>query len=167
MNIADILRIYQGSDGEATKALYARLEACGQAGFIAVQLFRACKASERAKVYRGGNSQSSYRRLAYDRKQWSLDNLCAALMTETLGIAWGWGVDREQPVHCHVLYIDLPTGQVSFHAGARSRGPDYPGQWDGMRGAGAGRVCSWVVRILGSIDAAGKVTAASAAAPFA
>jgi hypothetical protein len=58
--------------GEATKALYARLEACGVQGFLAVQLFRACKSSERAKVYRGGNRQGSYRRQAYDRKQWSL-----------------------------------------------------------------------------------------------
>ena len=29
---ADLLRIYEGSDGEATRGLYARLQACGPVG---------------------------------------------------------------------------------------------------------------------------------------
>ena len=75
MNAADVISIYQGSNGEATKALYAQLESMGPHGVIAMNLFRACKCSERAKVYRG----RGYRDEAYRRKQWSMDNLCEAL----------------------------------------------------------------------------------------
>jgi hypothetical protein len=150
MQRAEIYAVYAGSNGEATKALYARLEALGTAGVVAVNLFRACKASERAKVYRGGG----YRGAAYDKKQWSMDNLCAALERdgERLGIRWGWGIDdamkgRGEPHH-HVLYVDLPTGQVSFHSGSRGAGPDYPDRWDGLPGQSAGRICGWVEQLL-------------------
>jgi hypothetical protein len=70
------LEIYAGSDGEATKRLYAELEALGLVGVIAMNLFRACKASARAKVYRGGG----YRGMAYDKKQWSIGQLVEALI---------------------------------------------------------------------------------------
>src|SRR5262245_49999554 len=67
---ADLLSIYSGSDGAASRALYDRLEACGPAGRLARDLFRAAKASERAKVYRGGErGRGSYKGMAYDRKQ--------------------------------------------------------------------------------------------------
>lgn len=150
-----VLRTYQGSDGEATKALYEVLNGLGPIGTVAVNLFRACKSSERAKVYRGGErGRGSYRRMAYDRKQWSLDNLCATLAADAdqFGIRWGWGIDlvlrdRDDPHH-HVLYVDLPTGQVSFHSGVRGNGPDYPGQWDGQPGQSAGRICAWISRLI-------------------
>jgi hypothetical protein len=143
---AAVYRIYLGSDGEATKALYAELETRGPAGGVAVNLFRACKASERAKVYRGGG----YRGRAYDKKQWSMDNLCTALdaRAAVLEITWGWAEDPEQPVHRHVLYVDLPTGQVSLHTAARGAGPDYTAPWDGVRGQGADRICRWIGRLL-------------------
>ncbi len=51
-----------------------------------------------------------------------------------LGIVWGWGFDPDQPVHRLVVYIDLPSGQVSFHAAERGPGPDYPASWDGVPG---------------------------------
>jgi hypothetical protein len=105
--LAEVIRIYQGSDGDATRALYTRLEALGIAGEIAVNVFRATKASERAKVYRGGG----YRGMAYDRKQWAMANLCQALAGHAAeaDIAWGWGEDPATPAYSHVLYVDLPT----------------------------------------------------------
>ena len=73
--------IYYGSDGESTKALYARLWKLGPVGVIAVNLFRACKCSERAKQYHGGiRGKGSYRSMAYERKQWSI----AALQRQAL-----------------------------------------------------------------------------------
>lgn len=149
--LVQVARVYQGSDGDATKALYARLETFGPIGTVAVNLFRAQKASERAKVYHGGiRGRGSYRSMAYDRKQWAMDNLAAALAqhAEALGIAWGWGEDAKQDYHRCVLYVDLPTGQVSFHTAARSQGPDYPGQWDGVRGQSVDRIVRWVARVL-------------------
>jgi hypothetical protein len=149
--LADILETYTGSDGERTKALYVELESSGPIGAVATNLFRACKASERAKVYRGGErGRGSYRRMAYDRKQWAMDNLCSALAKHAtdLRIVWGWGRDNTQPRHCDVLYIELPTGQVSFHTACRGQGPDYHGAWDGQRGQSADRICRWVARLL-------------------
>lgn len=140
-----VLRVYRGSNGDATKALYAELEKIGPAGIIAVNLFRAQKASERAKVYRRG-----FKGAAYEKKQWSMDNLASALGVHApaLGFIWGWGKDEKQPFHTHVLYVDLPTGQVSFHAADRGAGPDYPKLWDGMPGQSPDRICRWVGRLL-------------------
>lgn len=143
----DIMQIYEGSNGDATKALYAALERdCGIAGFVAVNVFRATKSSARAKVYRGGG----YKGMAYDRKNWSLDNLCRSLAVnaQSLGIRWGWGRDTESVGFEHVLYIDLPTGQVSFHTDRRSDGPDYPDKWDGVRRMGPDRICRWCANLL-------------------
>jgi hypothetical protein len=144
--IAEVLQTYRGSDGERTKALYERLSALGPGGLVAVELFRAQKASERAKVYRRG----SHRGAAYDRKEWAMGRLCEALAlhAEQLGLSWGWGLDEEQPVHRHVLYVDLPTGQASFHTAVRAIGPDYPGAWDGQRGQSPDRILRYVGRVL-------------------
>jgi hypothetical protein len=144
-DIGDVLRIYRGSDGDATAALYRDLEALGPVGAVAVNLFRACKASERAKTYR-----RDFSREAYGRKQWAMDNLCNALTEHAavIGDRWGWGVDDKQPVHRHVLYIDLPTGQVSFHSAVRGRGPDYAGAWDGRPAQSADRICRWLGRLF-------------------
>lgn len=150
MELAEVLAIYEGSDGEATRALYGALAELGAAGAIATNLFRAQKASARAKVYRGGErGRGSYRSMAYDRKGWAIDNLCKALAEHAgaLSIRWGWGIDGKQAVHAHVLYVDLPTGQVSFHAGWRGSGPDYPAEWDGLKGASPGRICRWVAML--------------------
>lgn len=151
MDYATVLAVYEGSDGDATKALYQRLGAIGLVGQVAVNLFRAQKASARAKVYRGGErGRGSYRRMAYDRKGWALDQLCDALDAhqDAHGLVWGWGIDPKQEVHRHVLYIELPTGQVSFHSGERGRGPAYPGDWDGARGMSPARVCRFVADLL-------------------
>jgi hypothetical protein len=151
MDFAQVLAVYTGSDGDATKALYARLGAFGPAGAIAVELFRTQKASARAKVYRGGErGRGSYRRMAYDRKGWAMDNLVAALGEHghRLGIGWGWGEDPARDPHRHVLYVDLPTGQVSFHSAARRSGPDYAKSWDGQRGAVPSRICRWIADLF-------------------
>lgn len=146
-----VVRVYEGSNGDATKALYDEVSALGPQGVVAVNLFRANKNSARAKVYRGGiRGRGSYRGMAYDRKQWAMGNLCQVLGRHAgaCGITWGWGVDDEAPKFRHVLYVDIPTGQVSFHTESRLDGPDYPGEWDGVRGASVDRICRWMVRII-------------------
>jgi hypothetical protein len=148
---SSLLRIYEGSDGEATRGLYARLQAFGPVGEIATNLFRAQKCSSRAKVYRGGvPGRGSYRAMAYDRKHWSIENLCRVLGEhgKAAGIPWGWREDPEKSVHRFVLFVELPTGQVSFHAALRGFGPNYPKEWDGMRGQAPTRICLWISQIL-------------------
>lgn len=127
--------VYNGSEGALTRAYYAALEQRGPAGIVAVNLFRAQKCSTRAKKYRGGvRGVGSYRGMAYDRKAWSMGNLCAALAEhgEALGIAYGWKRDPLALTNPWVLYVDLPNGQVSFHSPTRGEGSDYAGEWDAM-----------------------------------
>jgi hypothetical protein len=139
MNVA---AVYAGSDAEATKALYARLEERGPLGLIAVNLLRAHKASTRAKVYRGGvRGRGSFKSLAYKKKEWSLRQLCEVLCESA--IVSGWKEDPAQEFHRWVLYVDLPTGQVSFHSAAPIKLPAldggyrmYSGEWDGQHLSG-------------------------------
>ena len=56
----NIHAIYEGSNGDATRALYEHLQTLGPAGVIALNLFRAQKCSTRAKLYRGGNGRGSF-----------------------------------------------------------------------------------------------------------
>jgi hypothetical protein len=157
--LVEVWKIFEGSDGDATRALYGRLEGHGPIGKVAVNLFRACKTSQRAKAYRGA---------AYDTKQWSMDQLCGLLLDHAAAIgvdAWGWREDPEQPVHRQVLYIDLPTGQVSFHTGQRLAGPDYPGSWDGIKGQQEHRILRWVAGVLDGRAVAAIARAEAAAAP--
>jgi hypothetical protein len=129
--------VYSGSDRAATEFLYADLSSKGPAGVIALNLLRAQKCSSRAKVYRGGiPGKGSYKQMAYDRKQWSIDNLCIELAAnaEPFGIKWGWKIDPEVVFGespSYVLYVDIPPGQVSFHSPSRGDGPDYPGEFCG------------------------------------
>ena len=98
MTFEEVLAVYNGSDGEATKALYARLIATDMArGQIAVNLLRTCKASERAKKYRGkpGRGGPSYRAMAYEKKDWSINELCRALVQSEVIESWGWGFDAK------------------------------------------------------------------------
>lgn len=147
--LIDVMETYDGSDAERTRGLYAELEALGPTGVVAMNLFRAQKASERAKAYRGRGHKGA----AYDKKQWSMSNLCDVLSAHDVGLQWGWGLDPVQAVHRNVLYVNLPTGQVSFHSEWRSRGPDYPGLWDGKREASADRIVRWVTLLLDAVPA--------------
>lgn len=154
--LAYIMEIYAGSDGDRTRTLYEALALVGPIGVVATNLFRATKASERAKVYRGGQrGKGSYRRMAYDRKGWAIDNLGKALTAHAaeLGIGWGWGEDRATPGYSHVLYVDTPAGQISFHSPHRGDGPDYGGDWDGQKGQAASRVCKFCASVLTGVAA--------------
>jgi hypothetical protein len=129
------IEVYAGSDGKVTTRYYEELQSRGPIGIIALNLFRAQKCSARAKVYRGGiRGQGSFKSMAYDRKNWSMSNLCAVLKEhgEALGINWGWKEDPAQEFHSWVLYVDLPVGQCSFHSATKGTGPDYQGDWDGQ-----------------------------------
>jgi len=156
------IEVYVASDGELTKAFYAALQDSHAVGAIAVNLFRAQKCSARAKVYRGRGNRSA----AYERKQWSMGNLCDILFAhaDSLAITWGWKEDPGQAFHAWVLYVDLPGyGQVSFHTGARGNGPDYPGKWDGTQKS-AERICAfcdWVLALPPGAVVLGKFSAGS------
>ena len=52
----------------------------------------------------------------------------------------GWGTDPAGGMVTDILYVELPTGQASFHVGRRGVGPDHDGQWDGVTGASGDRV---------------------------
>lgn len=135
--------IYTGSNGEATTRLYKHLETLGPAGIIALNLFRACKCSQRAKAY-----SRRYKGDAYGRKQWSLEQLAQALQAHPeLAIRWGWKIDPSQTFHNWVLYVELPL-QVSFHTAHRGVGPDYPGEWDQIIGVGPQRIIAHVQKLL-------------------
>lgn len=138
-----VIAAYEGSDGNATIALYDDLRKHGPAGQIAINLFRACKCSARAKVYRGGG----HKREAYDRKQWSIGNLGLTLTQHPM-LTWGWKVDPSSFHVPWVLYIDLPEGQASFHTEQRGLGPDYAGDWDGAVGTGPARICRFAANVL-------------------
>jgi hypothetical protein len=156
-----VYQIYFGSDGAETRNLYKRLEAIGPVGLVALNLFRAQKCSSRAKVYHGGTGNRSYRDLAYDRKQYSIQELCKVLdqHAKDIGIKWGWGVDDKQAFHKYVLYCDVPNyGQVSFHTNVKGIGPDYDGQWDG-RNASEQRILKWVDSVLNKASSEVKINA--------
>lgn len=139
------IEIYHGSNGAATRQLYEELVALGPAGALAMNLFRACKRSSRAKVYRG----RGYKDAAYERKTYSMKELCKILAVhgKPLCIEWGFAEDPDQEFHNQVLYVDLPTGQVSFHTDERYADKDYPGQWDGSRDS-AGRIIKYTTDLL-------------------
>jgi hypothetical protein len=149
--LARVVRCYNGSDADATRALYADLERHGHLGRIAVCLARAMKTSARAKLYRGGNDKGRYSAQAYETKNWSMEQLCKVLVTHgtELGIVWGWQADPEQEYHSMVLYVEMPGfGQASFHTKDRGEGPDYPNRWDGVRGQTAERILRFAAAVL-------------------
>lgn len=148
----DIVRIYQGSDGEATRALYRALEQFGPVGGIAVNapanvrnapscIAAAAATKPRPMIARTGASATSRR---------ALHSAPAAEVAS--GVVWGWAIDdalrAKGDPHHHILYIELSTGQVSFHTGSRGPGADYAGQWDGARGVAAERICRWVAVVM-------------------
>jgi hypothetical protein len=64
-----------------------------------------------------------------------MGELCRLLKEHAaqLGMLWGWKEDPRTPGFEWVLYVELPQGQVSFHAPDRGPGPDFKGEWDGLR----------------------------------
>jgi hypothetical protein len=159
MTLEEILAVYNGSNGEATRAMYERLTAIGPRGDLAVNLFRAHKTSHRAKKYRGGNGRGSFRGQSYDTKQWSIGNICRLLVAngEAWRYTWGWGRDEKAIGFEHVLYVDIPPGQVSYHSEYRGDGPDYSGKWDGVINAGADRISRYCAMLFAADSLAGDV----------
>jgi hypothetical protein len=156
VTLEEILAVYEGSSGDATKALYALLEAFAPRGVVAMNLFRTCKASARAKVYRGGQrGRGSYRSMAYEKKDWSIAELARAMVQNPDVIeSWGWGFDHKSVGYEHVLYVDVPgCGQVSFHTATRRDGFDYAGEWDGATGTAPYRIARWIEAILAGREA--------------
>lgn len=144
---ARVTEVYEGSDADATRKLYAELATAGAAGELAVNLLRACKKSERAKVYRG----RQYRASSYDGKAWAVGEAVKTLIAHPeLGLAWGWAEDPQQVYHKWVLYVEMPqTGhQVSFHMEARGEGPDYLAAWDRIRGHSSQRAIIFATHLL-------------------
>lgn len=133
------LTVYEGSDGSITTAYYNDLRKLGPVGEVALNLFRAQKCSFRAKKYRGGiRGVGSFKGMAYDRKEYSLRQLCEILQKhgESLSINWGWKPDPDVVFGnktSWVLYVEIPTGQVSFHNPKKLDGQNYNGEWDGER----------------------------------
>lgn len=123
--------VYTQMDGTLTKRYYTALQQRGVAGVVALNLFRAQKTSARAKVYR----KHAHKSESYARKEWSMANLCDVLEKhgKALFLRYGWKEDPNvvfDDQASYVLYVELPTGQVSFHCPRRGKGPDYPGMWD-------------------------------------
>lgn len=147
--VSHVLAIMNQNDGEVTKNFYQKLNGLGAAGQIATALFRAQKRSSRAKDYRRGK----FRRAAYDVKSWSMSEACRLLNMHAfpMNIKWGW---KEDPAVIFgeraswVLYVDLPSGQVSFHNPERGPGPDYRGEWDGCKGLSAERIALFCAEVL-------------------
>lgn len=126
--------VYTQMDGSVTTRYYKQIETRGPAGVLAMNLFRAQKCSARAKVYK----QKKYTQAAYERKQWSVGELCGVLRRhgDALGIRYGWKEDPKTLLWGEiswVIYVELPTGQISFHCPRRGNGPDYERNWDQTR----------------------------------
>jgi hypothetical protein len=139
---------YVGSDAAQTRRLLKELAKTGHHGRIAADLFRTQEASSRAKSYRGGPEYGKSSDLAYEHKAEIMKALCRTLFRGSLGMRWGWGIDAKANFAEHVLYVDIPTGQVSFHSPERFAGPDYPGRWDGVRDVSHLRIQLWCDRLL-------------------
>lgn len=145
--MSEAMSVFRQSNGDVTKAYYAKMNAKGLNGQLAVALFRAHKRSSAAKKYRKGK----WTRAAYDVKNWSLSEVCRILGTMSafeMSPAWGWKKDEAAKGYEWVLYVDLPTGQVSFHTAERLNGPDYESEWDGTRLARE-RICRFCDLVSG------------------
>src|ERR1700732_3471303 len=139
------MRAFEGfnqNDGDVKKAYYASMNAKSIECQLGVALFRAQKRSTAAKRYRG----RKYTRAAYDVKNWSLSEVCRildAMAAFEMAPRWGWKRDPNTPAFEWVLYVDFPAVQVSFHSPTRLNGPDYPGEWEGIRGVSVERILAF------------------------
>lgn len=142
---------WKSSDASVTTKFYRDLDARGPIGMLAHALFKANKSSYRAKRYRGGNGQKSFKDLAYERKRSSLYELSQILTkhAESLGICWGWRQDlKSAHDNSWVLFVAIPQGQVSFHSPVRHAGPTFPYEWDGKH-VSTERILGFTEMVLG------------------
>ncbi|MBL6852365.1 MAG: hypothetical protein ISS15_05430 [Alphaproteobacteria bacterium] len=144
----EVMGVYLGSNGDKTKALYQRLNALGPVGFVASNLFRACKCSERAKDYRRG----SQKREAYRRKQWSLDNLdgvrCCSNMAQRSGSSGAGRPIRRRNSTSKCSMSSSRPARLAFTPRRAATARIFVGAWDGVRGEAPERICRWVVQVL-------------------
>ena len=77
----------------------------------------------------------------------ALIELCRLLDDDRRGMTWGWGASEDLYFPCEVLFLDLPTGQVSWPYPERMAGPDYCGRWDGTH-ANEARILGWVSQVI-------------------
>ena len=149
--LKSVREVYFGSASADTNRLMRSMKLQPN-GEIAALLLRAQKASSRAKKYRGGLKDGpSFRYLAYQKKNECLRQLCEAL-NEQSDFTWGWGIDEAQTLNLpkHVLYIELPTGQASFHNFVRHEGPDFLGEWDRAIGVSEERIIEFCSSVMES-----------------
>ena len=66
-----ILTVYEASNGDATRALYERLEALGPVCVVAVNLFRAHKNSSRKHSRPGSQSSSAICQRRFRQRSWT------------------------------------------------------------------------------------------------
>lgn len=115
--------VFKKRDGNATVALCVELSKRGLLGAAAVCLYQAQYSSARAKTYRRSSRSNSYER----------KNIALMRMPRWLSradIAYGWGYDATSINFEHVLYVELATGQCSFHSSERGDGPEFRGRWN-------------------------------------
>lgn len=130
-------------DSEQTMDFVTALSMRGSEGALAVSLFQDQYASMKAKTYRRRSHTSS----TYDRKNVALDRLghwCGIILEDG---QWGWKRDKNMPSFPWVLYVEIPTGQASFHTKERRTGPRYRKEWDGER-TSRERICRWCDQVM-------------------
>lgn len=115
--------VFRKRDGNLTVSLCVELAKRGLLGAAAVCLYQAQYSSARAKTYR-----RSSKRVSYERKNIALMRMPRWL--SRADIAYGWGYDATSKNYEHVLYVELATGQCSFHSSERGDGPEFSGKWD-------------------------------------
>jgi hypothetical protein len=96
---------------------------------------------EDGSEYEGANYYRSRcaRDRDYQKKAQCIDEACAMRLAMGEYFQWGWRQDGSNDVPW-VVYFDLLTGQVSFHARKRGPGPNYAKTWDGVQGASPQRI---------------------------
>lgn len=140
-----------GAYGELLRHLLSAQEASDRAKS------RAANGKHRREFRAGAYGEHNYRTSRdarerdYSEKEEHLTKACELLATGQFDVPWGWGLDTlprtvrsDDYDYWHygplptktmaVLYVQLPTGQVSFHSAHVGRGPKYRDGWDGEQG---------------------------------
>jgi hypothetical protein len=130
-------------DDESLMVLALTLEGHGPTGEIASFMLRAQIYSDAAK---SADTRSDAQDI-YSRKNWAMQRLYFALKAHaaSAGLEWGWGPDPDTRYYPHVLYVDVPTGQISFHSPWGGQ-PQYTKSWDGS-GDTRERIIAWAQTI--------------------
>ena len=123
-SIPSAIEVFYQHNGDVTRAYYQHLtDTHGARGRLAVALFRALKRSKDPQGI-GYRRVSRRKTESYDKAEafnWAVQEIIRGLsLSITLDYAWGW---RDG-----FLFVDLPTGQVSFICEDRGFAPLYEKQ---------------------------------------